>query len=181
MSINGYVFCIIEYIFKIKNYFCFFKILDKMKPIVQFNNLTFNELSNNQLYDLLQLRSDIFVVEQNCIFLDLDGKDQEALHLLGTINDKIVAYTRIFDKDIMYPSYASIGRVVIHPNFRAYKIGHDLMQESIDILYQMYGNIPIKIGAQEHLEKFYNKHKFYKVGERYLEDGIWHIYMVRNS
>ena len=151
-----------------------------MKPTIQFNCLTFNELTNNQLYDLLQLRSEIFVVEQNCVFLDLDGNDHNSLHLLGTIDHKIVAYTRIFNKDIMYPGYASIGRVVIHQDYRAFKIGHDLMQESINMLYKNYRNLPIKIGAQEHLENFYHRHGFNKVGERYLEDGIWHIYMVKN-
>jgi ElaA protein len=131
------------------------------------------------LYELLQLRSDIFVVEQECIFLDLDGKDQEAHHIIGTINNKIVAYTRLFDKDTMYPGYASIGRVAVHQNFRDQKLGHVLMQKSIEILYNLYGNLSIKIGAQEHLEKFYNHHGFQKIDQRYLEDGIWHIYMIK--
>jgi ElaA protein len=143
------------------------------------NSYTFQELTNNQLYELLQLRSDIFVVEQECIFLDLDGKDQEAHHIIGTINNKIVAYTRLFHRDIMYHGYTSIGRVAIHQDFRGEKFGHVLMQKSIEILYNLYGDLSIKIGAQEHLEKFYNHHGFQKIDQKYLEDGIWHIYMIK--
>ncbi len=94
---------------------------------------SFEELSTQELYDLLQLRSEVFVVEQDCVYQDIDGKDQKALHILGIKNNKIVAYTRVF-KPGDYFKTASIGRVVVKENERAFKYGYDIMKASIDAI-----------------------------------------------
>lgn len=138
----------------------------------------FEELSVNELYDLLRLRSEIFVVEQKCVYLDLDGKDKVALHLLGEIEGKIVAYTRLFKAGISFDN-ASIGRVVVNANFRDRKWGHDLMRESIAGIKCHFGESQITIGAQLYLQKFYESHGFVQSSEMYLEDDIPHIEMQR--
>ena len=144
-----------------------------------FKTYTFQDLTTHQLYEILKLRSEIFVVEQTCIYLDIDGKDLAALHLVGSINNQIIAYSRIFDQGIVYPEYAAIGRVVVHQEYRHQKIGDLLIQESIAALENRFKNKHIKIAAQEHLENFYSCHGFLKIGERYLDDGIWHIDMIK--
>ncbi|TYP99838.1 ElaA protein [Tenacibaculum adriaticum] len=139
---------------------------------------TFEELTTLELYDLLQLRSDVFVVEQDCVFLDLDGKDQQAIHVLGKKNDKIVAYTRLFQSGDYYKE-SSIGRVVVKQEERKYGYGHDLMDFSIQTIKKLYNTSLIKIGAQKYLKKFYESHGFIQIGDEYLEDGIIHIYMIK--
>jgi len=139
----------------------------------------FEELSAHELYDLLKLRSEIFVVEQNCVYLDLDGKDKVALHLLGEFEGKIVAYSRLFKPGISFDN-ASIGRVVVDANFRDRKWGHDLMREAIAGIKHYFGESQITIGAQLYLKKFYESHGFVKTSEMYLEDDIPHIEMQRN-
>lgn len=141
---------------------------------------TFQELNTNQLYDLLQLRSEVFVVEQDCVYQDVDGKDQKALHILGYKNEKLVAYTRIF-KPGDYFKEASIGRVVVKENERAYKYGYDIMKASIEAIKVNYNQSEIRISAQTYLKRFYNQLDFKEVGEEYLEDGIPHIQMVYKS
>ena len=140
---------------------------------------TFAELTVNELYAILRLRSEVFVVEQNCIFLDLDNNDQKAFHTIGFIGDEVVATTRLFDKDIMYDGYQSIGRVVSAPKHRGLSIGKALMQYSIEECERLFGKGPIKIGAQLYLKKFYNEQGFEQSGEIYIEDEIDHIPMVR--
>ena len=108
---------------------------------------TFDALSVHQLYDLLRLRSEIFVVEQNCVYLDLDGKDKVALHLIGEFEGKIVAHSRLFAAGISFDN-ASIGRVIVDPNYRARKWGHELMRESIAGILHHFGESKITIGAQ---------------------------------
>lgn len=139
----------------------------------------FKELSVQELYDLLQLRSAIFVVEQNCVYQDLDGKDQKALHVLGFKNEKLVAYTRIF-KPGDYLEYASIGRVIVAKNERQYKYGYDIMNASIKAVMDFFRESKIELSAQSYLKKFYNNLGFYEVGEEYLEDDIPHIRMIKN-
>ena len=139
---------------------------------------TFDDLTKTELYDLLQLRSDIFVVEQDCVFLDLDGKDQKALHVLGKKDEKLVAYTRLF-KPGDYFKESSIGRVVVKQEERKYGYGHDVMEFSIQTINNLYNTSLIKIGAQKYLQKFYESHGFKQVGDEYLEDGIVHIYMIK--
>jgi ElaA protein len=119
------------------------------------------------------------VVEQNCVYQDIDDKDEKALHLLGEIDHKVVAYSRLFKaKD--YFENASIGRVVIAAHFRAQKWGHDLMQNAISGIENEFGIQPITISAQLYLKEFYQNQGFQQVGETYLEDGIPHIEMLRS-
>lgn len=140
---------------------------------------SFNELTNNELYDLLQLRSDVFVVEQNCVFLDLDTKDKEAIHIIGKKDHKIIACTRLFKPGAYYKE-ASIGRVVVKKEERKYGFGHELMQFSTNAIESLFETRIIKIGAQKYLKSFYETHGFNQIGEEYLEDGIIHIYMIKN-
>ncbi|WP_341215244.1 GNAT family N-acetyltransferase [uncultured Wocania sp.] len=139
---------------------------------------TFQELTTQELYDLLQLRSEVFVVEQDCVYQDLDGKDQKSRHVLGFKNDKIIAYTRIF-KPGDYFEEASIGRVVVKKNERQYKYGYDIMIASIEAIKNHFNVTKIKISAQVYLKQFYNNLAFKVIGEEYLEDDIPHIAMVR--
>lgn len=136
----------------------------------------FESLSVVELYDLLQLRSTVFVVEQNCVYLDMDGKDKEALHLLGVFDGKIVACARLFKAGITFDT-ASIGRVVVDTNCRDRKWGHELMQQAIAGVQLHFGENKITIGAQLYLKKFYESHGFAQTSEIYLEDGIPHIEM----
>jgi ElaA protein len=139
----------------------------------------FTDLTTPELYALLQLRSEVFVVEQTCAFQDIDGQDQAAWHLLGYApTGELVAYTRLFGAGISYPE-ASIGRVVVSPRYRRYGLGRALMQESIAAVGQLFGEQPIQIGAQLYLQAFYESFGFRQVGAGYLEDDIPHIHMVR--
>ena len=139
---------------------------------------TFNELTTNELYDLLQLRSEVFVVEQDCVYQDLDGKDQKALHVIGTKNDKIVAYTRIF-KAGDYLAQASIGRVVVKDDERKHGYGYDIMNASIKAVEENFQETSIALSAQTYLKQFYNSLGFVEKGGEYLEDGIPHVMMVK--
>ncbi|SEM29363.1 ElaA protein [Maribacter orientalis] len=139
----------------------------------------FNELSIQELYSLLKLRSEIFVVEQDCVYQDLDGKDAKALHVIGiNNNNEVVAYTRIF-KPGDYFDIASIGRVAVHKDYRKYGYGKDIMQASINAVNEKFKEQQIKISAQTYLDKFYTELGFKAIGEGYLEDGIPHIQMVK--
>jgi ElaA protein len=137
----------------------------------------FKALSVSELYEVLQLREEIFVVEQNCVYQDIDGKDQKALHLIGEYEGKIAAYARLF-KPGDYFDDASIGRVVVKQEFRDKKWGHDLMREAIKAVNENFGNNSITISAQLYLKKFYESHGFKAIGESYLEDDIPHIRMI---
>lgn len=139
----------------------------------------FNELSLSELYNVLQLRSEVFVVEQNCVYQDIDGKDQKALHLIGTFGDEIVAYVRIF-KPGDYFEEASIGRVVVKQSHRDKKLGYDLMQEAIRATKSELNETNITISAQLYLKKFYENLGFIQTSEMYLEDDIPHIQMKRS-
>ena len=139
---------------------------------------SFKELTPHELYALLRLRSEVFVVEQNCVFLDMDNKDQIAFHLLGYIGDDLVASTRLLDKNTAY-KLMSIGRVVTSPKYRGMGAGKALMEESIKRCYELFGKDEIKIGAQLYLRKFYESLGFKQSSEMYLEDDIEHIEMIR--
>lgn len=139
----------------------------------------FEELTTQELYNVLQLRSEVFVVEQDCVYQDIDGKDQEALHVLGYDNSILVAYTRIF-KPGYYFEESSIGRVVVQQKARKFKYGYAIMKASIDAIKTHYDVTTIKISAQVYLKKFYNNLEFIEVGEEYLEDGIPHINMLKS-
>jgi len=138
----------------------------------------FEELNTAELYSLLQLRSEIFVVEQNCVYQDLDGKDEKALHVIGYKNNKIVAYTRIF-KAGDYLAEASIGRVVVIDTERQKGYGIDIMKASIKVVEENFKATRIVVSAQTYLTSFYNALGFIEKGGDYLEDGIPHVMMVR--
>lgn len=139
---------------------------------------SFSTLTAIELYQLLRLRSEVFVVEQQCVFLDMDNKDQNCLHLLGWQNNLLAASTRLVPPGISYTEM-SIGRVVSSPLVRGTGIGRQLMEESIDACYKQWGKSPIRIGAQQYLEKFYQSLGFETDGEPYLEDGIPHVEMLK--
>ena len=139
----------------------------------------FNELSIKELYAILQLRSEVFVVEQDCVYQDIDYKDQKAFHVLGIKEEKIIAYARIFNSGD-YFSKPSIGRIIVKENQRKYKYGFQLVEESIQYIEDNFIEKIILISAQTYLTKFYNSLGFIQQGEGYLEDGIPHIKMLRN-
>ena len=145
---------------------------------MNFITKNFKELTTKELYNILQLRSEVFVVEQDCVYQDVDYKDQKALHIFGFKNDKIVAYTRIF-KPGDYFENASIGRVVVAEIERKFGFGHEIMKASITAIKTHFKVDKITISAQKYLKKFYESHRFIQVGEEYLEDGIPHIRMDR--
>lgn len=139
---------------------------------------SFKELTTRDVYAVLQLRSEIFVVEQNCVYQDIDGKDFKAFHVLGYKDNNLVAYTRIF-KPGDYFKEASIGRVVVKKYERKHKYGYVIMQESIAAVKEHLQETTIKISAQKYLLKFYNNLGFKEEGEEYLEDGIPHMVMYK--
>lgn len=136
----------------------------------------FEALSTTELYAALQLRSEVFVVEQNCVYQDLDGKDLKALHLIGTLEDHVVAYARLFQQGEYFEN-ASIGRVVVAEKHRDKNLGHELMREAISGIEKHFGKKAITISAQLYLQKFYEFHGFERTSEMYLEDDIPHIEM----
>ncbi|WP_284651037.1 GNAT family N-acetyltransferase [Flavobacterium terrisoli] len=138
----------------------------------------FEALSVKEFYNLLQLRAEVFIVEQNCVYQDIDGKDEKALHLIGEDNGEVVAYARLF-KPHDYFEQASIGRVVVKETYRDKKIGHILMQEAIQGLKSHFDQSKITISAQLYLKKFYESHGFIQTSEMYLEDDIPHIEMKK--
>ena len=138
----------------------------------------FKDLSPLELYEILQLRSEVFVVEQDCVYQDIDGNDQKALHIIGTIENKIIAYTRCF-RPGDYFKEASIGRVVVKESQRKFKRGNQIMNSSIKAINNHYKTKIIKISAQCYLTKFYTNLQFKSIGEKYLEDGIPHVAMLR--
>ena len=146
--------------------------------MIFFVSKNFQALTTEELYKILALRADVFVVEQNCPYQDVDGKDLQSIHVLGYIKNQLVAYARVLEQGVSYQEYASIGRIVTSRSIRGKKFGHDLVNFSIKVCQKNFPGQPIKISAQAHLEMFYNKHKFKATGEAYLEDDIPHIGMI---
>lgn len=140
-------------------------------------NKKFEALNPDELYAILRLRNEVFAVEQNCVYPDMDNKDQPAVHLMGWQDKNLVAYTRIIPAGIAYTE-PSIGRVVTARSIRRSGIGRELMKRSLDLLFNLYGKQPVRIGAQLYLQDFYTSLGFRPTGEIYLEDGIPHIEMV---
>lgn len=146
--------------------------------------LPFADLGAADLYRVLQLRSAVFVVEQACVFQDMDGLDPACSHLLGAAPDdgegaELLAYARLVPAGLAFPE-ASIGRVATAAQARGTRAGHALMAEAIAQLQNLWGSQPIRIGAQAHLQGFYRQHGFAPQGDLYLEDGIEHIEMLRH-
>ena len=149
---------------------------------VQWQCKPFDALTAAELYGVLQLRSEVFVVEQACIFQDMDGSDVQAMHLLGTQTQAgqggvLVAYARLFPAGVKYFE-ASIGRVVTRQSARGNGLGHALIRETMAVLVAQWGVQPIRIGAQARMKAYYAQHGFVDVGKPYAEDGIDHIEMV---
>jgi len=138
---------------------------------------TYHQLSKEMLYQIIRLRLEVFVLEQNCIYQDLDNKDQKAIHLVGEEEGKLIAYTRLFRKGDYFEN-ASIGRVIVKKESRKKDYGKTIMQKSIEELKNEHNEENIEISAQKYLIKFYLDLGFKKIGEEYLEDNIPHIKMV---
>ena len=134
----------------------------------------FSELSTEEIYNILKLRSEVFVVEQNCIYQDIDEKDKKATHLFIEKNNEIIAYTRIFKKGDYYEENPSIGRVVVSKKERGKNLGKEIMLNSIEFIKKELKGRKIELSAQKYLDKFYKDLDFYSEGEDYLEDGIPH-------
>lgn len=141
---------------------------------------SFNELSLNELYDMLRLRTEVFVVEQNCVYQDMDGKDENALHILGSKNGKLVAYSRIFPPGEYFEEPA-IGRILVRKSERKNSYGHEILEASMKAIAEYYDAPVIKLSAQTYLTKFYEAHGFEQIGKGYMEDGIPHIAMLKKA
>lgn len=140
----------------------------------------FDQLQLVELYKILELRSSIFVVEQNCVYQDVDGKDQKALHIVGKIKGEIIAYARCFPPDYYFKE-AAIGRVLVEEHHRKSGYAHQLIKSAISAIKYNYQTTTIKISGQQHLKPFYEAHNFQVVGDGYLEDGIPHYAMIRKE
>ncbi|MBL7821722.1 MAG: GNAT family N-acetyltransferase [Saprospiraceae bacterium] len=141
----------------------------------------FNELDRLELYRIIQLRINVFIVEQNCPYPDLDDKDLVSNHVMLWKGDELIAVTRLVPPGISYPNYASIGRVATHANYRGSGLGKLVMTESIKACEELFLGYNIKISAQAYLVAFYTALGFDKIGEEYLEDNIPHIAMIKHS
>lgn len=138
----------------------------------------YTELTTNEFHDIIALRLKAFVVEQNCSYLDLDGKDKKCYHLLCRDGfGRVIATARILPPNLAY-SEVSVGRVVIDESIRGKGVGHELMVKCMNFISEEFGNVPVRISAQSHLEKYYNKHGFIGTGKEYLEDDIPHMEML---
>lgn len=150
------------------------------KASLHFKIKKYEFLSRDELYAILRLRAEVFVVEQDCVYQDVDHKDQSAIHVVGYLEDVLVAYTRCFEPG-HYFDLASIGRVVVREEYRKQRYGYDLMEESIEAVRHYFNETTIKISAQTYLKKFYNNLGFQEIGEKYLEDGIPHVGMIKKE
>jgi len=149
---------------------------------MEFHLKNFNELTLNEFHNILQLRINVFVVEQDCPYPELDTKDKIALHLFAFAEDtpdEIIAYTRIFKPGDYYKE-AAFGRVVVHADYRKQQLGYKLIETTILAIETNFSISRIKIGAQTYLKKFYETFDFKQIGDAYIEDGIPHIYMIRD-
>ena len=141
---------------------------------------SFQELSLEEFHDIIALRIQIFIIEQNCPYQEVDGKDKLAHHLFfKNEKDEIIAVTRILPQGISYAEVA-IGRVVVHEDYRGTGLGNQLMADSMNFVKDEYGKVPVRLSAQKHLENYYGNHGFKSTGKEYLEDGIPHVEMLYN-
>ena len=142
---------------------------------MELNIKKFDELTNDELYNILKLRISVFVVEQNCTYQDLDGNDKEAYHIFFTENSEIIAYLRIVDKGVLYDEVC-IGRVI--STRRRCGLGTKLLSEGIKVAREKFGAEKIIIGAQTYAKPFYESLGFRQISEEYFEDSIPHIKMI---
>lgn len=148
--------------------------------MLEYRLQSFDELSLEELYQILRLRSDVFVVEQNCAYQDLDNLDQQSIHLSGISDGTITCYSRILPEGILYPGFCSIGRVITRQQYREKGRGRQMMLAAIAYCEGNFPHTPIKIMAQTYLIPFYSSLGFQKAGKEFLEDGIPHHYMERH-
>lgn len=143
----------------------------------------FDQLTTKQLYQIMQLRVEVFVVEQTCYYQDLDGNDllDDTMHVMAYRDGNIIAYARVLAPNVSYPDLASIGRVIIAKEARGIKLGDELIRQSLIQCDKYWPGIGIKISAQQHLQSYYGKHGFETVSSMYLEDDIPHVAMCRTS
>jgi ElaA protein len=153
--------------------------LPTMQPRIQFTAASFHDIPVETWYKISQLRVEVFIVEQQCIYQEFDGKDLSCTHIYGCFDNKLVASARLVPPGISYEGYCSIGRVVSDAEYRRHGFGFELLQESVRLCEALYPGTPIKISAQVYLIKFYEKFGFRAIGEHYLEDGLPHVAMVR--
>lgn len=146
-------------------------------PEIRWHWKAFTELSVDELYAVLKLRTDVFVVEQHCAYPELDDRDQKVMHLMGWAGERLVAYLRLLPPEISPSGQLALGRIVTAPDVRKFGIGSVLVRYGIDYAQQTWPALPIRIAAQEHLRDFYAGFGFKAISESYLEDGIPHIDM----
>jgi ElaA protein len=146
----------------------------------QWQTLDFAQLGREQLYDILQLRQEVFVIEQDCVYLDLDGLDQQATHILCTQGEQLLAYQRCLPAGVSYAE-SSLGRIVVAPAARGLQLGRELVQRGIDYNLKQWPGSGIRINAQAYLRDFYAGLGFVPSGKEYEEDGIMHQQMVYDS
>ena len=144
---------------------------------IEWKLAAFDALSVRELHDVLQVRSEVFVVEQNCVFQDIDGADDQAMHVLGIQNNQLVAYARCFPAGVKFAE-ASIGRVITSGAARGQGLGHTLIARALSSVRTLWGPQPIRIGAQTRLKSYYGQHGFVDMGLPYIEDGIDHLEML---
>lgn len=137
----------------------------------------YKELTKDQLHDIISIRIAVFVVEQNCPYQELDGKDKDAYHLMAIEDDVIIGTLRILKPGVYYKE-AAIGRVVSHPDHRNKKLGHTMMSKAMEYAQKELNYSSIRLSAQTHLVEYYSKHGFQSTGKEYLEDGIPHTEML---
>ncbi len=148
--------------------------------MIDFKVKQFKDLNTDELYEILRLRSEVFIVEQDCVYQDIDNYDPKALHIIGSKKGKIIAYARIFKKGDYFEK-ASLGRVIVKKSERSFGYGHQLIDFSIKTIEKEFKTRDIKISAQLQLKEFYESHGFKAVGKAYLEDGLKHIEMRLNN
>lgn len=147
---------------------------------MEFEIKKFNELSNDELYSILKLRSEVFVVEQQCVYEDCDGKDKRSYHLFSKEDNEIILYLRILEKNVSYDEI-SIGRVLVSKNCRGKGLGKQMLGSAIEFIENSLNEKVVRISAQKYLLKFYSDLRFVKVSDMYLEDDIPHIEMLYKS
>lgn len=152
-----------------------------MASPLQWQTKTFQQLSTQDLYDLLHLRQEVFMLEQTCLYPDIDYKDQRALHLLGYQANQLVAYSRLFALGDYFDDGCSFGRIVSSPKVRGQGLGKQLVAENLKVIKKHWPNTPCKISAQSYLQRFYEGFGFEREGDEYLEDDIPHVAMWLRS
>lgn len=141
---------------------------------------SFEDLNTTELYNILKIRQEVFIVEQTCYYLDADGFDEQAIHIWAEQNGEIIAYCRIFNIGIKYKE-CSVGRVLTHPNYRQLRLGKKLIRIAIATIENRFSSEEIRISAQDYLLKFYTDLGFIATEKKYLEDDIPHTEMFRST